>query len=420
MSAAPALLVPHGRRTEVLVIGTELTAGPRADTNSVWLRRRLRALGFHVQRVTALPDDEQVMAEALREAAARSDLIIATGGLGPTVDDRTVDAFARAAAVPVEIDSGVEDRLAELLARRGRSLTPSLRRMARLPRGATPLENERGTAPGFVLTVAGALVVTLPGVPDEMEGIFVRHVAPRLAGGGDGTVSPAQVCVRIAGLEEAVVDDRAAPLCQAAGVELTTLTAGGSIELHVGGAADVVADLVARLAAEFGSDFVSADGSTVEEVVIRDARQRAGTIAVAESCTGGRILSRLTSVPGASAVLSGGWVPYTAAAKSDMLGIPAALVREAGIVSEPVAAALARHARRALAATWSVAVTGLAGPSGGTAATPIGLVCFATDSAGRTRTTSLQLAGGRLRIQELAAGIALDLLRRTVHAETPA
>ena len=420
MTEAPGFLVPRGRHVEVLVIGSELTVGHRTDTNSVWLRRQLRALGLQVQRVTALPDTEEVLAAFLREAAARADLIVATGGLGPTVDDRTVDAVARAAAVPVEVDTGVLTRLAELLARRGRTMTPAVERMARLPRGAAPLENERGTAPGFVLQLGGALIVALPGVPDEMEGIFARHVAPRLAPGVDPSGPAAQVCVRIAGLEEAVVDDRAAPLCQAAGVELTTLTAAGSVELHLGGTTEAVRDLVTRLAAEFGADFVSADGSAVEEVVIAAARRRPGTIAVAESCTGGRILSRLTSVPGASAVLSGGWVPYTPAAKTGMLGVPASLIGEAGVVSEAVAAALATQARRALAATWSVAVTGVAGPTGGTDTTPIGLVCFATDTEGRTRTAALRLAGSRQRIQELAAGIALDLLRRTVQVGSSA
>jgi nicotinamide-nucleotide amidase len=398
---------------EILAVGTELTAGVRMDTNSTWLRRQLRPLELHVTRVTSLPDDLVPLTLALRAAARRSDLVLVTGGLGPTEDDRTLQALADAAGCRRRVHPRVRNWLEKGRANPKGPLHPSLQRQARLPVGVTPLENRRGTAPGVLMDLSGSLIVALPGVPDEMKGLWLEQVEPQLR--RRFPVDPVtRAVIVVGGRRESEVDELAAPICRNAGLDLTTLAGGGVVELHLSGQDEAVQQGADAICNKLGRDIISRKGDGLAEVVLAAARAGGGTLAVAESCTGGRVAAQLTSVPGASDVFLGGVVAYADHLKHRLLGVPRTVLRKHGAVSEAAVKAMASGLRRTTDCTWSVAISGIAGPDGGTRTRPVGTVWFATSGPGGGITRQRRLPGGRERVQRLATGVALDLLRRTI------
>ena len=403
------------RRCELIAIGTELTVGFRTDSNTVWLRRRLADLAIDVARIHIVPDDEKEVRDVFREGLARAGLILATGGLGPTEDDRTMAALCAALGRPVRRHAATEARLRERAAQLRRPLSAEVAQMAHIPEGAEVLPNERGAAPGILVEEGDAWIVVLPGVPDEMKGIVDAHLLSRLEA-RFGRRAAARRTVRLGGMWESDADRRAAPLCARHGVDLTTLAQAGEVELHVAGPAGAVESACSALAAEFGDDMVSVDDRSLEEVALDEVRRRGGTLAVAESCTGGRVAARLTSVPGSSAVFVRGYVTYADEAKVDLLAVPAELLRREGAVSEAAVRAMVAGLTRDDGRRWGLAVSGIAGPSGGSREKPVGTVWFAAGGPGAVRCRRVLLSGGRARIQEQAAGIALDQLRRALLA----
>ncbi|MFQ5720649.1 MAG: CinA family nicotinamide mononucleotide deamidase-related protein, partial [Acidobacteriota bacterium] len=404
-----------GRRCELIAIGTELTSGPRQDTNSVWLRREMMPLALDVGRVLAIPDDPAEIEAALREARSRADLVICTGGLGPTDDDRTLEVVCALLGRPAVVDEETARRLRVAAARRGRTVTPEIDRMAHVPAGATVLTNDRGAAPGLLIEDDGSWLVMLPGVPDEMRGLFAAELLPRLEA-RFGTDPTAHRLVRLVGVWESDADRVATPLCEEAGAALSTLALDGEVELHVGGLADAVDGVVRRLEREFGDRVVSVSGQGLAAVVLDAARRRHGTVAVAESCTGGRVAARLTAVPGSSDVFRGGVVAYANDVKSACLGVSPDVIRAAGAVSREVVEAMGDGVRCRFGCDHGVAISGVAGPGGGTPEQPVGTVWLAAVGPTGISTRRVTLSGGRERVQNRAAALALgDLLRMLRH-----
>jgi len=421
--AAPA-------RVAIVAVGSELLALGRTDTNSTHIAQTLQQAGLRVLSATIVGDDEGDLRAVIADALARADLVVCTGGLGPTDDDRTRDVVARVVGVPLYEDSDVVAAIRARFGRRGLTMPDINRRQAMVPEGASLVANERGTAPGIWLPAGARAVLLLPGPPREMrpmlEHALTSHVQPRW---GRGRVERRHVM--LAGRSESWVDERAQPIYgrwqgESPPITTTILASLGTVELHLtcsstgpAGAADRLDAAVSTLVEAFGADVVSRDGRSLEQTVGDLLTARSWRAAVAESCTGGLVSARLTDVPGASAYLDRAAVSYSNAAKTEMLDVPADVLAAHGAVSEPTAAAMAEGLLRRAGVDVCVAVTGIAGPGGGTEQKPVGLVCFAVAGVRGTLTRAMQFTGDRTMIRALAATTALDLLRRYVAAEAP-
>ncbi len=392
------------------------------NSNAAWLSRRLSALGFRVARHVVLPDDLPAMVREFRSAFGRAELVVLTGGLGPTVDDLTRAAAARAAGRPLERLPRVLAAVRAFWERRGRTMPEANAVQADLPHGAAMVPNPVGTAPGFAFRARRALAVALPGVPGELEAMFdgtvegmLRRAFPRLP-------SVAVRELHLIGLAEGEVDARlrgiAAPggnprlsLMVGAGVVTVRLVATGRT---AAAARRTLAGVETEVRALFGTRVFGQDGEDIADVVVALLRRRGKTLAVAESCTGGLIGHLVTGVPGASDVFVEGRVTYADISKRRLLGVPAGVLARHGAVSRETAVAMARGARRRSGADVAVAVTGIAGPGGGSAAKPVGLVWIAVCDGRRVRSGELRLFGDRSAVKQRAARLALDLVRTTV------
>jgi len=404
------------RRAETIAIGTELLGPDRIDSNGAFLSRALGAHGYEVRFRTVVGDEPRELEDALRLAITRVDLVVATGGLGPTVDDLTREAVAAVLRVPLEEDAAIARDLEERFRRHGRPMAPSNLRQAQVPRGAEVLPNRLGTAPGLLLRTDRALLALLPGVPSEMERMALDHLLPRLDKTGTRRVHRV---LKIAGTNESDVDHRLAAVHRGAGkVGWTILAGAGQIEIHLTEwtapktRAAGVERLDAEIAAVLGDDLFGRDDDTLEEVVGRLLVARRQTVASAESITGGRIARRLTAVPGASNWFVGGGVVYTDAAKRVLADLDAAILDRDGAVSAEAAIGMAEGIRRRLGADWGLATTGFAGPAGQKDPHPPGTVILGIAGPGGSSTRRLMLPGTRTVVQARAAQAALDLLRR--------
>ena len=407
-------------KAELLAIGSELLGPLRAETNTLWLTERLLDAGVEVTARTTLVDDLALIESAFRGALGRADVVIATGGLGPTADDLTREGAAAATGRGLQRDAALLEKLRERFARFQRPMAPTNAQQADLIDGARPLPNARGTAPGQLLEHDGRLVVLLPGPPGEMKPMFDEQVLPRLRErAGVGRIVRRRV-MKIAAMGESDVDQLAAPIYSRFDNPKTTiLGAAGQVELHLVAHGDGEAEaerqieaLAAELRGALPGRFFSEDGRELPEVVVHLLRDRSLTIGLAESCTGGLLVARLTQVPGASAVLERGFVTYANRAKVEELGVDAALLASHGAVSPEVASAMAAGARRAARAGVGVGVTGIAGPDGGTPEKPVGLVFIATDGAAGTRVRRAVFPGARERVRHQATQLALEMIRR--------
>jgi len=404
------------RRAETIAIGTELLGPDRVDSNGAFLSRALGAHGYEVRFRTVVGDAPRDLEEAIRLAITRADLVVATGGLGPTVDDLTREAVAAVLRLPLEEDPALVLELEERFRRHNRPMPPSNRRQAQVPRGAEVLPNSLGTAPGLLLRTDRALLALLPGVPSEMERMTLDHLLRRLDKSGTRRVHR---ILKIAGTSESDVDQRLADVHRGAGqVGWTILAGAGQIEIHLtewtapGSRAAGIARLDAEIAAVVGDDLFGRDEDTLEEVIGRLLVSRRQTLALAESITGGRVARRLTSVAGCSNWFLGGGVVYTDAAKRELAGLDAEILARHGAVSAEAAAGLAEGIRARLQTDWALATTGYAGPAGGTDAHPPGTVFLGVSGPGGTTTRRLLLPGTRTVVQARAAQAGLDLLRR--------
>jgi nicotinamide-nucleotide amidase len=415
----------------VLAVGSELLALGRADTNSPFIAAALQRHGIAVRFTAVVTDDRDALGHAMRHALSHADLVVTTGGLGPTDDDRTRDCAAEVLGLSMHEDPEVVAAIRERFGRRGLTMPEINRRQAQVPAGASIVTNSRGTAPGLWIPAGDRAMLLLPGPPREMtpmlQQALVQHVAPRFGGG----VS-VQRAIVIAGRSESWVDEQAQPLYlpwgdEAVPITTTILASLGTVELHLSAYGPDPVSIGARLdaaqamlAARFGDDVVNLDGASLEATVGAALAARQWTVAAAESCTGGLVTTRLTDVAGASRYVDRAIVSYSNEAKTDLLGVPADLIAAHGAVSEPVAVAMAEGLRARAGVTLTVAITGIAGPGGGSDDKPVGFVCFAVCGPDGTRTKTSRFSGDRVVIRSLAATTALDLLRRYVAESRPA
>jgi len=383
---------------EILAVGDELVHGALLDTNSKWIAGELEAIGLVVRRFTVAGDDPEQLRIVFAEACARADVVVATGGLGPTLDDRTRDVVAGLLGGPLWFDEPSWDHLCGWLRQRGRPVPDSNRRQAMLPPGAVPLANPVGTAPGFRVQAGLAQLFVLPGVPREMQVMLQGHVLPFVAA-MPGLTPTAQLCLRVLGPSEALLGERIEPFMAPGRNPAVGITAsGGLLTVRIVATAATRADAHSACAATAGElrpllgDWLFAEGTAeLPEIVVQRLARAGATLAVAESCTGGTIAARLVDIAGVSSVFRGGVVAYSNDSKRELLGVPAALLDTHGAVSEPVAAAMAQGARERFGADVAIATTGIAGPDGGSAQKPVGTVCFALARAAGVRAWTVRI-----------------------------
>ncbi len=413
---------------EVLCTGEELLTGVIADTNSPFFMERALRLGERVRRATVVGDDRALIANALREIAARADVVLVSGGLGPTSDDLTVDAAADAAGVEPVLHMPTLERLQRRFAERGLAFTENNARQARIPDGAEVVQNAVGSAPMFVLTLGGCRAFFVPGVPREYRHLVEHEVLPRLRAlraSRPGNKALAFRLIRTVGLPESHLDARVAPLRAAhPSVEFGFRTEAPENHLELLATADTqeAADAVLAVAEQEALEAIGPwaygrDEERLAGVVVDLLRARGETVAVAESCTGGLLAAQLTSVPGASACFTGGLVTYTEATKTRWADVPEGLIAQEGVVSRAVAERLAEGARAQGRANWGIGITGWAGPSGGDEREPVGTVYLAVAGGeGVTYERHGFGRGDRERVQRFAAWAAMDALRRRLLA----
>lgn len=406
-------------RAELLAVGSELLGALRSDTNTLWLTEKLLEVGVEVVARITVADDAALLESAFRNALGRADLVIATGGLGPTEDDLTREAAAGALGRGLHRDQEILEALKVRFARFLRQMAAINEKQADVIDGAVALPNPRGTAPGQRIEQEGKLLFLLPGPPGEMQPMFTEQVLPIVRERAGGAVLRTRV-LRIAAMAESDVDQAAAPVYKTfTNPRTTILGAAGQVELHLTAEGRSSAEAEERIEAlavgirqALPGRIFSEDGRELPEVVADLLRDRRRTVALAESCTGGLLSARLTDVAGASAYLDRAFVTYSNRAKVEELGVDGGLVERVGAVSEEVAAAMAAGARRVAGTDIGVGITGIAGPDGGTPEKPVGLVYVALEGAAGTRVRRAVFPGGRERVRYQATQVALEMLRR--------
>lgn len=407
------------RKAEIIAVGSELLTPYRLDTNSLFLTQELNRLGIAVVRKTVVGDVRNELREAFAAAIRHADVVISTGGLGPTEDDLTRQVVAELLGRRLRLNEAVLHSIRERFERMGRSMPAINERQALVPEGARVFPNPVGTAPGLWLEADGTVVILLPGPPAELRPMFVEYVRPLLEA-RSGPARLAQRLLRVAGLPESEVDERIARIYKEyPEVETTLLAAPGEIEIHLRlwatdrtEAEKVLDELTERLVMALGEAVFTTQGETLEDVVARELQLAGASIAVAESCTGGLVSERLTTVPGSSLFFRGGIVCYSNEIKSAWVDVPAGLIESRGAVSAEVAIALAEGVRKRAGATLGLGVTGIAGPGGGTPEKPVGTVFIALASPSGQQQNLYRFAGDRERIRRAASQAALDLVRR--------
>jgi nicotinamide-nucleotide amidase len=406
-------------KAEIIAVGSELLTPDRLDTNSLYITGRLNRLGIAVERKTVVGDEHQQLRDAFKESLSRADLVIATGGLGPTEDDLTREAISDTLGRKLALNHDVLRVIEARFRRLGRPMAERNARQAMVPEGASVLENSRGTAPGLWIETDGHIVILLPGPPHELQGIFIEQVEPRLARLAGGVRLHARE-LRTVGVPESDLDERIAPIYKRYSDVQTTILAGlGEIQIHLrtwskdAQAAEMMLDeLVARIAEKLGDSIFTLTGQSMEEIVAAALTQNSATIAAAESCTGGLLAERLTRIPGSSSYFLGGVVCYSNELKTAWADVPAALIETRGAVSPEVAQALAAGIRLRTGATIGIGITGVAGPGGGTPEKPVGLVYIAlADGTGFNEHVG-RFVGDRERVRWFASQTALDMVRR--------
>ncbi len=409
---------------ELVTIGTELLLGFTVDTNSAFLGQALGAIGVRITRRSSVPDEPAAVAAAVAEALARTRMVLTTGGLGPTKDDLSKNVVAELFGLPLEFQPEIWDAIVARFARMGRTLSDRNRCQAEVPRGASVLPNPRGTAPGLWISGSLGEVIMLPGVPAEMRGLVTGEVVPRLAARSGGKVIRSRV-LRTTGIAESSlaerleqVEETLAPLTLAylpslEGVDLRLTSWAGAAE-----EADRWLDVaVGKLRAPIADHVYGTAEEDLAEVVIAALQERSWTLAVAESCTGGMLGERLTAIPGASAVFLGGLIAYHDDLKRE-LGVPARILEEHGAVSEETVLAMALAARLRFGTSAALAVSGIAGPSGGSPEKPVGTVWMAVADAAGSEAHRAVFPGSRQDIRVRATQAALWRLWRRMRTAT--
>jgi len=396
----------------IIAIGSEMLGPTRVDTNSLKITSALEDFGIEVSRKAVVGDRLRDLVDEIRYCSERTDIVVTTGGLGPTEDDLTREALIEAFGLKTEIDQTIIDRIEKRFAARGWKMPEVNKRQAVVFTGQTTLKNERGTAPGFHLQVKGKDVWVFPGVPHELEWMLETYFTPWLQQKAGARKRHRRV-LKIVGLTESGVEEKLKPYYDAHNHEpLTILASGAQIELHL--IADDPAANAERekeLLTIFSDKIYGFDSDTLEAVIGRMLIERNATVSVAESCTGGLLSSRITDVAGSSAYFMGGAVCYTADAKMFIAGVDPALIQQYGEVSEQVAVDLAKGVRRRFRTTYGIGVTGIAGPGGGSEAKPVGTVHIAVADFDHYEHRRLFWPMTRAMFKWFATQSALDLLR---------
>jgi competence/damage-inducible protein CinA-like protein len=406
----------------IVAVGSELLTPFRVDTNSLAITERLNAIGIDVRLKFVVGDDVDELASIFERGIGHIDVMVCTGGLGPTEDDITRDALTQALKVPIDVDETIVDRIRQRFERRGLTMPENNRRQGIVPRGATVVENPRGTAPGLWVDRDGTSIAILPGPPREMTPMLEALIADRLQPrtGGAGLF---RRVLKLTGRTESDVDQLAHQaygrwLFAPVPIATTILAVMGSIELHLTAAAasrqeaePALDAAVQELRDLLGTTIYSVDGRQLEAVIGDLLREKRLTIAVAESCSGGLLASRLTDVPGSSEYFDRGVVCYSNRAKEEMLGVPATMIAAHGAVSEPVASAMAGGIAERSGSDIGIGITGIAGPGGGTPEKPVGTVAIAVKAPSATQIRTFQFLGGRDMVKFQSAQAAMNMLR---------
>lgn len=411
------------RRAAIIAVGSELLTPSKIDTNSLFITEQLNVLGVHVAFKSVVGDDRGDLEVAVREALARVDLLVCCGGLGPTDDDLTRVVVADVLKRPLVEDASITERIRSRFQSRGLEMPEINRRQAMVPAGGRVIPNPNGTAPGLWIEDGDRLVLLLPGPPRELKPMMATLAEGALRERA-GEMSLVRRVVRITGRSESHTDEAMQPLyAEWSGghvpISATILASLGQIELHLSAccasrreAESALGRAVEQVQRVMGLHVYSTDGRGLEEVLGAMLVERTLTIAVAESCTGGLIASRLTDVPGSSRYVERGVVTYSNSSKTELLGVPAEMLAAHGAVSEPVASTMAEGIRTRARVDIGVGVTGVAGPDGGTPEKPVGMVCIAAASAAASRVRTFRFVGGREMVKFQASQAALDMVRR--------
>lgn len=404
---------------EILSVGTELLLGQINDTNASYLARTLAALGIDIYFKSTVGDNEGRVIETLQRARERADLIITTGGLGPTEDDLTKECIAKVFGEELVMHEPSLEVIRGFFARRGAVMPERNAKQALIYAGGRMLENPNGTAPGALLEKDGKIVISLPGPPNEMIPMVENHVVPflteRISGHRQYLVTRV---FRLIGIGESAVEEKVQDLIRSHNPSLAPLAHIGEVHLRAGAKADsveaaeaLIRPLEEELRLRIGRFIYGIDKTTLEQAVVEELIARGKTIAVAESCTGGMLGARFTDVAGSSAVFQGGVISYSNEVKEQMLGVPRELLAAHGAVSREVAEAMAAGVRERLNADLGVSITGVAGPGGGSAEKPVGLVYIGLATADRVFATENHFIGIRQDVRRRSTQVALQMVR---------
>ena len=406
-------------KAEIISVGTELLLGQIVDTDATYLSKLLPQFGIDLHYRVTVGDNEPRLADALELALSRSDLVFTIGGLGPTKDDLTKETVAKVVGDEMTLHEESAERMRTFFAMRGIEMPESNLKQALMPVRGKVLANPLGTAPGAAFEADGKVIIVLPGPPREFNEMVDAQVIPYLrerVGEGAGVIRSR--VLRIAGLGESSVAEMVKDLLDGSNPTVAPLAHPGEVHLRITAKADSVAEadamideMDAKLTSILGNSVFGRDGETLEKVVVSALVERGLRLAVAESCTGGMIGSRITDVSGSSAAFVAGFVTYSDQAKKEILGVGEQLLVEYGAVSEQTARAMAEGARRVAGVDIAISVTGIAGPTGGTAAKPVGLVYMALSAAGETIAFEHRFSGSRIDIKLRASQAALNMLR---------
>jgi len=407
-----------------LAVGSELLGDEKLDRNSLTVSRALAGYGIAVNEKRVVGDDVERIAAAIGDLLSRHDLVVVTGGLGPTADDVTRDGVARALDRPIRHSEELERWVRDRYAARGREMPVYAPAMARVIEGSRLLYNNRGTAPGMLFDLRGRLLAVLPGPPWEMEEMLERDLLPELVLWNPGAVRVRRILI-LGGVFESDVEESVRHVYDRFGRENVSILASyGLVRLVLSAEGEEASarhhlDVMERAFKEvLGDDLAGIDVTGLAEVAVEELRRRGQTLATAESCTGGLVSARLTDVPGASDAFVGGVVSYSNDVKEHQLGVPLDVLVEYGAVSEEVARAMATGARSRLSADWGIGITGIAGPTGGTEDKPVGLVHWAVAGPNGVWADHRVFPGDRSVVREWSLNSALDLLRRRLAADS--
>ena len=406
---------------ELVSVGTEILLGNIVNTNAAYLAEQCAALGFSCFYQTVVGDNEERLMQALQTALGRSDIVIASGGLGPTQDDLTKETAAKVLGRSLYMDDHSKERIAQYFTRRGLELTENNWKQAMVPEGATVIDNDNGTAPGIIMEENGKRIILLPGPPGELIPMFESAVGPYLAGAAAGIIY--SQTVKLCGIGESKAETMIADLiAQQGNPTIAPYAKTGEVHLRITAKAEeekearkLVKPVVKELKNRFGMNVYTTDKDvTLEEAVVDLLLANRLTVTTAESCTGGLLSARLINVPGVSEVFKSGQVTYSNKAKHKLLGVKKPSLDKYGAVSENVAKQMAKGAAVSSKADVAVAITGIAGPDGGTAQKPVGLVYIACSVCGKMKIKEYHFSGSRSKIRENSVTAALTLMRQSI------